>query len=136
MKHLLLAAGLFAGACCAGLRAETVDEHAIVPFDFWLGQKLLPAGDYVISHMASGAVIIREQGDGGSAAVFLAGMASRPESQRAGLLVFSRYGNTYFLQKIWKPNQTQGFTVPLSSREKELLSSASSRRTNVAVASK
>ncbi len=40
---------------------------------------------------------------------------SRPGEPR---LEFTRYGNTYFLSKIW--NVYGGYSVPKSSREKEL----------------
>ena len=137
MKRLLLAAGLLTGACCVGLQAQIPDARANVPFDFWVGQKLLPAGDYTISHTASGAIIISElERKARSTATFLAGTVSRPESQGAGLLEFNRYGNTYFLQKIWKPSQMEGLTVPRGSREKELMSRSVPNKTNVALLDK
>ena len=44
----------------------------------------------------------------------------RSSSREAARLTFHRYGNEYFLSEVWMPEQTGGYTVGKSAREKEL----------------
>ena len=121
MKRLHSAIGLLAAVICMSLQAQVPDTRAEVPFDFWLGQKLMPAGDYVIYHVATGALLFQDQNDRSSSAMFLAQRISRLDNGE-GSLEFTRYGDTYFLSKIWSPYQTDGYSVPKGGREKELAS--------------
>jgi hypothetical protein len=137
MKRLYLAIGLLGASFCLDSRAQVLDERANIPFDFWLGQKLMPAGEYSIYHMATGAMLIQGGGRVRASAVFLAQTASRPEQQKEGKLEFTRYGGSYFLSKIWNPYRAIGYGVPKSSREKELASRRTpSQTTAVALLSK
>ncbi|HUJ50240.1 MAG TPA: hypothetical protein VLW25_08570 [Bryobacteraceae bacterium] len=118
MKRLCLAVGLLAALFSTGLQAQVLDSEVKVPFDFWLGQKLMPAGGYLIFHEGNGAVLVRGEDGKRAANVFLPASLlynQRPSEPR---LQFTRYANTYFLSKIW--NIDRGFSVPKSSREKEL----------------
>jgi hypothetical protein len=120
MKQLCLATGLFAAMACASLYAQSVDLRANVPFDFRMGKTLMPAGEYVIHH-SSGVLTVRARS--GSPAVF---QITCPESRRGapgnGALVFNRYGDSYFLSKIWAPDSRDGLALLTSKREKELAS--------------
>jgi len=133
MKQLCLVIALLAGAFCTCMQAQVLDAHANVPFDFWLGQKLMPAGEYSIYHLSSGAVWIRGGNGELTSAVFLAQRISHPTARDEGRLEFTRYGNTYFLFQIWNPYQADGYGVPESTREKEL-SSHSPRSKTIGVA--
>ncbi|HYL39313.1 MAG TPA: hypothetical protein VEV17_25565 [Bryobacteraceae bacterium] len=132
MKRLHLAAGLLVVASCMGLQAQVLDARAEVPFDFWLGQKLMPAGEYLIYHMGTGAVMLQERRDTRASAIFLAQPTSRAD-RREGTLEFTRYGNAYFLSKIWNPYETDGYAVPKSSREKEIASHVPSSTAGIAL---
>ncbi|HLH00950.1 MAG TPA: hypothetical protein VKX49_31890 [Bryobacteraceae bacterium] len=134
MKPMFLTAGLLGAVFSIGLQAQVLDARAEVPFDFWVGQKLMPAGQYSIYHMASGVVLIRGQEYTDAAAVFLGSSLTRSERQTDGKLEFNRYGDTYFLSKIWGPDQPNGYGVPKTSREKELTSKNSpSKSTGIAL---
>jgi hypothetical protein len=54
MKRLCLTVGLITAAFSMGLQAHVLDSRAKIPFDFWPGQKLMPAGVYSIYHMVTG----------------------------------------------------------------------------------
>src|SRR5579871_3623874 len=101
MKRLCLAVALFSAACTMGLHAQVLDEQAQIPFDFWLGHTVMPAGEYSIYHMNSGAVVVRRGGDHPTSAVFLAEPLSRNETRGEGKLQFTHYGDIYFLSRIW-----------------------------------
>lgn len=121
MKRLFLAAGLVAAAFSMSLPAQDLKAQCKVPFDFWAGEKLMPAGQYSVYRLATGAILIQ----GGTAAawngtVFLPHPLFRMKDSETGKLEFTQYGNTYFLSEIWNPYQKEGYLIPKSSREKEL----------------
>jgi hypothetical protein len=122
MKRLFLAMGLFAAVACSGLNAQTMELRAKVPFDFRMGEKLMPAGQYLIHHSA-GLLTVREQG-GSTAAMFLTLPEYRPHTPTTGTLEFNRYGEDYFLAKIWAPGSRDGRSLTKSSAEKEIASRA------------
>lgn len=119
MKRLFSATGLLTAVLCMSLFGQVPEARTEVPFDFWLGQKLMPAGEYVIYHMAGGTLMFEDHHAKDRSAIFLAQPISRLDNGD-GRLEFTRYGDTYFLSKIWSPYQTDGYAVPKSGREKEL----------------
>jgi hypothetical protein len=136
MKRFLMA-GLLAGVLSTGLLAQapTTDVRATVPFNFWLAGKLMPAGDYSVAHGASGLIVVRQDGGAKETALFLASQISRPLRDTDGKLEFNRYGDTYFLSKIWLPYNSQGSGVRTSAREKEVARMIT-QRGSLAVATK
>jgi hypothetical protein len=121
MKRLFFAIGLFAAVACSDLRAQTMELRAKVPFDFRMGEKLMPAGLYLIHHSA-GLLTVREQGGSNTAAMFLTLPEYRPHTPTTGTLEFNRYGENYFLAKIWAPGSRDGRSLTKSSTEKEIAS--------------
>lgn len=119
MKRMCFATGLFAAMTCAGLNAQAMDLQANVPFDFQVGGKSMPAGEYLI-RQSNGVLFLR----GLTAGVFSITLpASRASAPATGTLDFTRYGDTYFLKKVWVPDSRDGWAVPMTKREKELASS-------------
>jgi hypothetical protein len=51
-----------------------------------------------------------------------AGAAPAADLRRSGrgLLVFQRYGDEYFLNRVWTPSSREGLALPESVRQKEL----------------
>jgi hypothetical protein len=124
MKRLTFAAGLFASVACFCLQAQSNDLLANIPFDFRMGDVVMPAGDYRIYQASSGLVTLRKQDGAPKAAAFLTLPDSRGKSSDQGALEFNRYGDTYFLSHVWAPNSHEGRTLPKSAVEKELISRA------------
>ncbi len=119
MKRFFLAIGLFATAASSGLLAQTMDLRANVPFDFRLGEKIMPAGKYVIHH-SDGLLMLREQSGTKAAVVFLTQPTIRRDTPKTGSLVFNRYGENYFLASVWSPYSRDGRVLVKSNREKEI----------------
>jgi hypothetical protein len=77
--------------------------RADIPFDFGVKDKVLPAGNYqLIYDNSRGGVFISglDQNGGAFASTILTG-AVRQRDETA-LLVFNRYGHTYFLSQVWQ----------------------------------
>ena len=119
MKRLFLAIGLFATLACAGLHAQTMDLKANIPFNFRMGEKVMPAGQYTIHH-SEGLVTVREQGGSNAVMTFLTMATIRRDTPKTGALVFNRYGENYFLSKIWSSYSRDGRSLSKSNREKEM----------------
>jgi hypothetical protein len=114
---LVLALGL------PGLHAqETQALYATVPFDFWIGQKLLPSGNYSID-LTGERIVFREEHGGQTAAAFVTIPESRFTPPETGQLIFHRYDSEYFLATIWTPVSKDGRSLPKTSREKRVAAS-------------
>jgi hypothetical protein len=118
MKRLHFAVGLLAALACSGLQAQ-IPLQANIPFEFRMGEVKFPAGDYQFKY--SGQLLVVHQQEGQRAtAMALPLPVSRIKPPSTGLLEFNKYGEAYFLSKIWTPGSTDGSALQKTSREKEL----------------
>jgi hypothetical protein len=93
---LLAAASLMAPI---GVPAQS-RQQATIPFDFTVGQRLLPAGTYVIRPLGRGVIAVRGwKGNELISATTLITSANEV-SNNPDTLVFHRYGDQYFLSEI------------------------------------
>ena len=122
MKHLALVTGLFALLAGSSVHAQSINLTATIPFDFQAGDKLMPAGDYKVQPSA-GVVLIR-QASGDKSVYLLTNPDHRNGEARTGSLEFKKYGQAYFLSKIWTAGIHDGRSLPMTSREKEMARSS------------
>ena len=113
------ALALFAAAGAA--RAQSpVNIRVNVPFDFYVGDRLLPAGEYTVRRAVAGVtntLIVAGRGERA------ARQTSRVESSReadATQLVFHRYGEQHFLVRIWTVGEREGREFRRSKRERAI----------------
>jgi hypothetical protein len=118
MKRLHFAVGLFAALAGSGLQAQIMLQ-ANVPFEFRMGAVNFPAGDYQFKYSGHVLVVHQEQGDRATA-MALPLPVSRVKPPSTGVVEFKRYGDAYFLAKIWSPNSPDGAVLPKTPLEKEL----------------
>lgn len=81
-----------------------------VPFDFTVGDKTLPAGEYFIvrnTQLSAEGLMIRST-DGRHGAFVLTKSVQAEDRQGASQLVFNRYGDHYFLSRVWASGQNNG----------------------------
>jgi hypothetical protein len=112
----LLAIANFAVAGTSFAQSRTV--QAKVPFDFTVGNKLLPSGMYTVKEESTGLIVIRNHDKA-------VGMMSlvRPDDNKAtggGKLVFHKYGSQYFLSEILCDAADMNVRVPVSKTEKRV----------------
>jgi hypothetical protein len=109
----------FAALAGTGLDAQSVDMRAVIPFDFRAGDRLLPAGEYVIH--GQGPVVFLRGADNGSPAFALMTIRTEGRDQyRQARLDFNRYGNEYFLTSVWDSFTQNGRQMLPTPRQKEL----------------
>lgn len=97
--------------------------RAKIPFDFSMGDKKLPAGEYSfrrLSEFSSDKTMLVSNLDS-STRVFQLTFGARvltPKDQST--LVFHRYGDQYFLEQIWTSGEQEGTQLPESRSEQTL----------------
>jgi hypothetical protein len=118
MKATFTAAILFAAAL--GASAQTMNLKADIPFDFVVGSRTMPAGMYDVKH-TGGVLILHRAGEVRTSVVAVAQQASRPAAERPATLIFNRYGDDYFLSRVWPASGNTGPALMRSRREKEVV---------------
>jgi hypothetical protein len=90
-----------------------------VPFDFIVGDRTLPAGDYSLRrHTTAQGVLMITNRDEGTSLMFRADLAERSSQGRAKL-VFDRYEDQYFLRQVWSTGVDR-YDLPESRTERSL----------------
>jgi hypothetical protein len=119
IKALLAFATLF-GALPA---FSSTPVRADVPFNFTVGHDLLPSGSYIISRDSWGVIKIQSM-DRSRLATSVTTMGD-PNLGLGDKLIFRKYGDHYFLDKV----STSTFTarVPVSQIEKRIQSQPTER---------
>lgn len=130
-KQALRLVMLFALSAVAGVvsaQAQTAQHPVVVnvPFEFVVGGKTLPAGEYVIRRAAresDKALLVTSAGGGGSELAMTYAVeadGSRRQTARASV-DFHRYGDKYFLFQVWTSGATAGRALPRSRQERDIL---------------
>ncbi len=97
--------------------------RAKIPFDFNVGEKKLPAGEYTFSRLSgfSDNKLMSVSGADASAHVFQSTFGAEVLTPKnKSTLVFNRYGDQYFLEQIWSGGEQEGTQVPQSRSERTI----------------
>lgn len=96
--------------------------EADIPFQFHAGDTKLPAGKYVIRMLDDSDLTIMEisRPDGSVAALFQVHSAEANSTPRKSELIFNKYGNRYFLNKLFDEGEPSGSQVVESNYEKRV----------------
>ncbi|HYL36503.1 MAG TPA: hypothetical protein VEV17_11365 [Bryobacteraceae bacterium] len=130
-KHLLrisMIAALVAGA------SQAENYYANVPFDFQVGDKTAPAGEYVVDPSANSDFVVIRSADRKESFAVMATSVNSADYARTGKLVFHRYGDRYFLSEIWSRGSDAGRKLRGTPRERELIAQGKMHKTQTAIA--
>jgi hypothetical protein len=119
MRTALLGLGLLFAV--SGVQAQQNGVKANIPFDFVVGNQVLPAGEYVVAPQgATNQAILIRSTDNKNAVLSVTSSCSsgRPSTQTK--LVFHTLGGRYFLSQIWAQGYDQGRELRKSSAEVEM----------------
>jgi hypothetical protein len=103
------------------VRAQQKSVKADVPFDFVVGDRAYPAGEYILKAAFSDGGVIRIENVNEFSAAFIASnpctkATPSPETK----LVFHRIGRHYFLHQVWTAGSPAGHEFPKGRIEVEL----------------
>ena len=105
--------------------AQTITLKSSVPFDFMVGGRTMPAGEYVVRTDGRLGVLQVSAANGIAPAFTTINAADGPLDGDGAFLTFNRYGGDYFLAKIWDRSTGAGVSIPMSRTEREKAKSAS-----------
>ena len=95
---------------------------ANIPFEFSVGNKTMPAGEYTVScaNATSPRKVLQLRSRDGRAGVFVQTNSTIGKIQDSAKLVFNRYGNQYFFAQAWFPVDSTGMQALKSRSEKQI----------------
>jgi hypothetical protein len=120
-KHayrVLIALTLFAVLMVPATQAQSIWK-AEIPFDFAVGNKWLPAGEYQVERRSQRVMLIQST-DASSSALAMTIEVHAGKTSDVTKLVFNRYGDQYFLSKIWTRSSDTGRELTKSRLEREV----------------
>jgi hypothetical protein len=95
-----LALNLTTFAQANGLRVQ-------IPFDFYVSDTLMPAGNYLVSTLQNGRIIQLISNDGHPTMFAMSGTTTRNVLLNSNRVVFNRYGDANFLAELhWSGTAT------------------------------
>lgn len=99
---------------------ETIMK-AEIPFEFAVGNQMLPAGEYDVLNLSSGSGgLLLRRSDGSASAMVFTIPTQANDWQEVSKLVFNRYGDHYFLSQIWTAGEKVGQKLNPSRQEREV----------------
>lgn len=116
---LALALTIFAGKA----KAQVVDGLEVnIPFAFHAGNSRLPAGEYRIHMLDDSDLQVMEisSADGSISALFEVESTPANSTPPKSELIFNKYGNRYFLAKLFEEDSSTGSQLPKSRYEKRV----------------
>jgi len=95
---------------------------ANIPFEFSVGNKTLPAGEYAVrcTNPASDMKVLQLRSSDGRASVMVRTNSVIGKTQGDAKLVFNRYGDHYFFAQAWLPADNIGMQASKSRNEKQI----------------
>ena len=112
-------------------QSQSIRLNASIPFAFYAGEKLLPAGTYHLERYGSGFYRIFTQGED-SAFFGTISVSDLSSEHAAGKLIFHRYGKDYILSEMWWPGQSDGRKTLPTKIEREIATNAAPVHVQVA----
>ena len=111
----------------ANASAQSERSKAIkIPFNFIVGQKTLPAGEYTVepNRKDFDKVWLIQSRDGQASVLIMTMLAQANKTQENTRVVFNKYGDQYFLSQIWTPGNSTGRELLMPRLERELAKNA------------
>jgi len=109
------------GAAASANAQLSIPVKAKIPFDFSMGDKKLPAGEYAFSRLSGSSDdrVMSVRSADAEAQVFQSVFhASVLTPKDESTLVFHKYGDQYFLEQIWSGGEQEGTQLPESRGER------------------
>lgn len=120
MLALIVTLALATAVVSANGQATSGKVVANVPFEFSVGYKAMPAGEYSVQPIASANGLLIQSADGKASALRLSDATERIKDKSHARLVFHRYGDRYFLAEVWNGVDNTGRQLTKSQEERAI----------------
>jgi len=109
------------GASAARAQMPGTALRAMIPFDFSVRGRTLPAGEYEISRISGAPDIISISGvTNHDHEVFETEPVDAKRVSSRAEIIFNRYGDSYFLSEVFGGGEQMGRELPKSRQERNL----------------
>jgi hypothetical protein len=99
---VLVAVLALSTAVVSGQSTNANKVSANIPFEFSVGYKTMPAGEYTVQIIATAAdALLIKSAAANLSALRLSEATSRIKDKSHARLIFHRYGDRYFLAEVW-----------------------------------
>lgn len=129
MIALLVLVGSMAVAAEAQISGRT-QLVANIPFQFNVGSKALPAGEYSVRqiNLNSDHAVLQLRSKDGNASAMIQVDSVIGKAQESAKLTFHRYSNQYFFAQAWIDGDDTGMQAPRSKAERAAESELAGRQ--------
>ncbi len=121
--YTMIAMIILVGSMAVAAQAQTGGRTQLIaniPFQFSVGKKTLPAGEYTVRQVnpASDHAVLQLRSKDGSAIAMVQMGSVTGKAQESAKLIFNRYGNKYFFAQAWVDREKSGLEAPKSRAER------------------
>lgn len=111
------------GSMAVAVKSQTrgrTELIADIPFQFNVGNKTLPAGEYIVTQVnpASDRPVLRVRSRDGHAVAMMQMNSVIGKRAESAKLIFRRYDHHYFFVQAWVDGDNNGFEAPKSRAER------------------
>ena len=112
--------GLFLVLAVGSVQAQSGRSLEVnIRFDFQVGNKVLPAGQYTVRRLTQNSMIVESADGSRSAIAQTPGTVDDSGKKTTERLVFHQYGDQYFLAQIWLTRGADGRELATTKAERE-----------------
>lgn len=121
--YTMIAMIVLVGSMAVAAKAQTSGRNQLIaniPFQFSVGDKTLPAGEYTVLSVNadSSNVALKIQSQDGKTSAMVRMMTVTGKAQESAKLIFNRCGNQYFFAQAWVDGDNAGLQAPKSRAER------------------
>jgi hypothetical protein len=121
--YTMIAMVVLVGSMAVAAEAQTNGRTQLVasiPFEFSVGNKTLPAGEYTVRQVnpASDHAVLQLRSRDGRASAMVQMDSVMGKAQESAKLIFNRYGNHYFFAQAWVDGENSGLQASKSRAER------------------
>ena len=121
----MIAMIVLVGSLAVSAKAQTNGRTRLIaniPFEFTVGDKTLPAGEYDVLavNADSSNVVLKIQSRDGKGGVMVRTMTVMGSAQDSAKLIFDHYGNQYFFAQAWLDGETSGLQAQKPRAERAI----------------
>ncbi len=121
--YTMIALLVLVGSMAVAAQAQTGGARRLVasiPFEFNVGDKTMPAGDYTVTQInpASDHAVLQLRSKDGKNSTTIQMNSAIGRAQDSARLVFNRYENKRFFAEAWVDGERDGLQAPKSRAER------------------
>ena len=121
--YKLMALLVLIGSMALAAQAQTSSRTqliASIPFQFNVGEKTMPAGEYTVIQVnpSSDHAVLQLRSKDGSRSVMIQTSNVTGKASETARLVFNRYGSQYFFSQAWTSSDASGLQAPKTKAER------------------